>query len=401
MTTPDKIDRRAMRAHNRSVVLELLRTEGPLARTEVADRTGLAKATVGSIVDGLLREGWVTESAGRPAAGRIGRPRTLLAFEAGRVAHLGVHVGVDATSVAALDGGGATVAVRSCPSVTGDPDTSVRDVARLARQVLRAAGVPRDRLANATVALPGLVDRHGHCTIAPNLGWRDVPVARRVGSALGVPTSAVNSTQASAYAESVEGVARRARSFVWLYVGSGIGSALMEDGQLVSGSRGFAGEIGHCRVSDGGARCRCGKRGCLEVFAATPAIVAAARSGSRRRPGGAPATVGEVATAARDGDLGARRALRDAGRWLGLGTSYLVSILNPELVVLGGEASVAADLLLGSLCDALAADALTAEQVPVVVTSVPGDPALRGAGLLALHGAPAARVGSTILSGVG
>ena len=256
MTTLEKIDRTTMRAHNRSVVLELLRMEGPLARTEVADRTGLAKATVGSIVDGLLTEGWVAVSDGRPAAGHIGRPRTLLAFEARRVAHLGIHVGVDAISVAVLDGLGTTVACRSVPSVQPDPDRSVRDVVRLARDALRTAGVTWDRLANATVALPGLVDRDGNCTIAPNLQWRDVPVAADVESALGVPTAAVNSTQASAYAESVEGVARRARSFVWLYVGSGVGSALMEDGELVQGSRGFAGEIGHCRVSDGGPRCR-------------------------------------------------------------------------------------------------------------------------------------------------
>ena len=401
MTTSEKIDRTAMRAHNRAVVLELLRTEGPLARTEVADRTGLAKATVGSIVDGLLTEGWVAESGDPPVAGRIGRPRTLLVFEAERVAHLGVHVGVDATGVVVLDGAGSVVATHTVATVPGDPDRSFRDVGRLVRAALRAGGVPRDRVANATVALPGLVDREGRCTIAPNLGWLDVAVADRVEAMLGVPTTAVNSTRASAYAESVEGVAGRARSFVWLYVGSGIGSALVEDGDLVPGSGGFAGEIGHCRVSDAGPVCRCGKRGCLEVFAAVPAILAAARDDRPDGTGRDVASVADVVAAARAGDARAAGALQEAGRWLGLGTSYLVSILNPELVVLGGEASVAGDLLLGPLREALAVDALTAEQVPVVATTVAGDAALRGAGLLALHGAPADRVGATTLRGVG
>jgi predicted NBD/HSP70 family sugar kinase len=293
------------------------------------------------------------------------------------------------------------VTTRTVATVTGDPDRTFRDIGRLTRAALRASGVPPELVANATVALPGLVDRHGHCTIAPNLGWREVPVADRVASLLGVPTTAVNSTQASAYAESIEGVARDARSFVWLYVGSGIGSALVEDGALVQGSSGFAGEIGHCRVSDEGPLCRCGKRGCLEVFAAAPAILAAARRARRRGSSPPLATVADVVQAASTGDTGTRDVLQAAGRWLGLGTSYLVSILNPELVVVGGEAALAGDLLLDPLRTTLAVDALTAEQVPVVASTLPGDAALRGAGLVALHRAPADRVGSAPMRSAG
>jgi predicted NBD/HSP70 family sugar kinase len=376
MANAAKIDRQVMRGHNRAVVVDLLRRSGPMARTEVADRTLLAKPTVSGIVDELIADGVVFETGVDETTG--GRPRTLLDFDARTEAYLGVHIGVDSTTVAVADGRAQVLASRTCDSAIGAPQRSVEHVRRLARTALRDADVPSDRVRRAAVAMPGLVDRSsGVCTIAPNLEWRDVPIAHAIGEAVAVPTEAYNSTQASALAEARHGVATSARTFVWLYVGSGVGSAIVHDGQLVYGTRGFAGEIGHCRVVDDGPRCHCGKRGCLEVFTSGPAIADAAGR----------ASVSEVIDHAFEGDQNARDALRDAGRLLGLGTSYLVGILNPELVVVGGEASPAGDLLLEPLRAALHEDVLEPERVPVVATGLTGDPALAGAVLLAFEGA--------------
>ena len=128
------------------------------------------------------------------------------------------------------------------------------------------------------------------------------------------------------------------RTFVWLYVGPGVGSAIVQDGALVTGTRGFAGEIGHCRVADDGPQLPLRQ-------ARLPRGVHVGRRHRRRRRvrracrrGGADATARRRrARRAREGHDGARRVLDDAGHMLGLGTSYLVSILNPELVVVGGE----------------------------------------------------------------
>ena len=378
MTSPAKIDRQVMRGHNRAVVLDLLRRSGPMARTEVAQRTLLAKPTVSGIVDELIADGVVVETGVGETTG--GRPPTLLDFDARTEAYLGIHIGVDHTSVAVADGRAQVLARRTCDSAVGAPERSVGHVRRLARTALRDAGMTTQDVRHAAVALPGLVDRSsGVCTIAPNLEWRDVPIAHAIGEAIAVPTDAYNSTQASALAEARHGVATHARTFVWLYVGSGVGSAIVHDGQLVYGARGFTGEIGHCRVVDDGPRCHCGKRGCLEVFTSGPAIADAASRASVR----------EVIEAASDGDDLARDTLRAAGHLLGLGTSYLVSILNPELVVVGGEVSPAGDLLLEPLRAALHEDVLEPEQVPVVATGLTGDPALAGAVLLAFEGARA------------
>lgn len=372
MASAAKIDRQVMRGHNRAVVLDLLRRSGPMARTEVAQRTLLAKPTVSGIVDELIADGVVVETGVGETTG--GRPPTLLDFDTRTEAYLGIHIGVDHTTVAVADGRAQVLASRTCDSAVGAPERSVEHVRRLARAALQDADMPSDRVRRAAVAVPGLVDHSsGVCTIAPNLDWRDVPVAQTIGDALAVPTDAYNSTQASALAEARHGVATHAGTFVWLYVGSGVGSAIVHDGELVYGTRGFAGEIGHCRVADDGPRCHCGKRGCLEVFTSGPAIADAAGR----------ASVHDVIDDAHSGDALAGEALRAAGHLLGLGTSYLVSILNPELVVVGGEVSPAGDLLLEPLRAALHEDVLGPERVPVVATGLTGDPALAGAVLLA------------------
>jgi predicted NBD/HSP70 family sugar kinase len=178
-------------------------------------------------------------------------------------------------------------------------------------------------------------------------------------------------------------------TFVWLYVGPGVGSAIVQDGELVIGTRGFAGEIGHCRVADDGPQCHCGKYGCLEVYTSAEAIGLAARDAGVPSRAQTP-RLHDVVRAARNGHAGALGVLDDAGHMLGLGASYLVGILNPELVVVGGESAEAFDFLLEPLRGALAQDALEAEQVPVVASGVEGDAAIAGAVLLAFEAGVAA-----------
>jgi predicted NBD/HSP70 family sugar kinase len=390
MVARPKIDRQVMRAHNREVVLDVVRRSGPVARTEVAQRTSLAKPTVSTIVDELLAEGVVREVGVGSSTAAGGRPPTYLDFDVTRDAYVGVHVGVDVTTVAVADGRGAVVAQCSRKSAIGSPSRSLEHVTSLLDQALAEARIARRTIRHATIVVPGLVDRDtGVCVLAPNLRWRDVPVAELFGQGLHVPVDVWNTPHASAFAEARQGAARDADAFVWLYVGPGVGSAIVQDGELVTGSRGFAGEIGHCRVADDGPQCHCGKYGCLEVYTSAEAISRAAADVDVPSRTKAPRLT-DVVRAARDGHEGARQVLDDAGHMLGLGASYLVGILNPELVVVGGESAEAFELLLDPLRAALAQDALEAEQVPVVASTIEGDAAVAGAVLLAFEAGLAA-----------
>ena len=125
MVARPKIDRQVMRVHNRAVVLDAVRRSGPLARTEVARRTSLAKPTVSAIVDELLTEGVVHEVGMGKSTAAGGRPPTYLDFDVTRDAYVGVHVGVDETTVAVADGRGTVVASRSRRSAIGSPTRSL------------------------------------------------------------------------------------------------------------------------------------------------------------------------------------------------------------------------------------------------------------------------------------
>ena len=247
----------------------------------------MAKPTVSAIVDELLTEGLVHEVGMGKSTAAGGRPPTYLDFDVTRDAYVGVHVGVDETTVAVADGRGTVVASRSRRSAIGSPTRSLGHVEALLRDALSEARIAPKTIRHATIVLPGLVDREtGVCVLAPNLRWIDVPVATLFGDALRVPVTVWNTPHASAFAESRQGAARDVDTFVWLYVGPGVGSAIVQDGELVTGTRGFAGEIGHCRVADDGPQCHCGKYGCLEAYTSAEAIGVAANAAGVPSRGG-------------------------------------------------------------------------------------------------------------------
>jgi len=193
---------------------------------------------------------------------------------------------------------------------------------------------------------------------APNLAWRNEPVARQVEDRTGRPVVVENDANAAAWAEARLGAGRGHDHLMMITIGTGIGAGLVLNGELYRGRWGMAGEPGHYRVVPDGRLCGCGNRGCWEQYASGSALVAEARDFARRSPGaavrllqlagGTPEgiTGPEVTTAAREGDAAALRCFEIIGRWLGQGLADMAAILDPGCFVLGGGVSEAGDLLL-------------------------------------------------------
>jgi N-acetylglucosamine repressor len=298
---------------------------------------------------------------------------------------------VHATTVAVADAQGTIKMVRGQPSILGMPEQTLATLRPMVADVLLAANVPRSRVEAAGATVPGLIDQEsGVCVLAPNLRWHDVPLREALTKELGVPVTVNNITQAAAIAEGRVGAARGARSYVWVYVGSGVGSGVVNDGRLFIGQRGFSGEIGHCQVVEGGPLCACGRRGCLETVASAMALTRAAASAVAAheptllaaRP--APLDPAAITAAAREDDAVALRILADAGEHLGRGISYLVNVLNPEMVVIGGPIAEAGELLLKSVRTAVAHHALAPNGVAIVPSALGDRAELTGAVLLAM-----------------
>jgi N-acetylglucosamine repressor len=389
----DKGDNRAIREVNRSIILDLVRRGGRISRTELARRSKLTKPTVSTIIFELLDQGVVREVGFGESVSGGGRPARMLEFNDAAAAYLGIHFGVRATTVAVADARGAIRLVRGRPAVHGQPGRSMKEIRLLVAEALRAARVPRSRVEAVGATVPGLVDHEsGTCVLAPNLDWRDFPLRDALADELRVPVVVNNITQASAVAEGRQGAARGVRSYVWVYVGSGVGAGVVIDGRLFYGQSGFSGEIGHCPVVEDGPPCACGRRGCLEAVASSMALARAVHDAvARKEPtllathDQEPIDTATIGAAASQGDGVALRILTQAAEHLGRGISFLLNVLNPEMIVLGGPVALAGEGFLREVRGAVARHALLPHGVAVVPSTLGDKAELTGAVLLAME----------------
>ncbi|MEV6928575.1 ROK family transcriptional regulator [Dactylosporangium sp. NPDC051485] len=387
-------DHNVMREVNRSLVLALVKEGGPVSRASIARSTTLAKPTVSAIVDELIADGLVREIGPGSTAVSGGRPPILLEFNARSQLVVGVHIGARRTTIAIGDAAGEEVARREFPTPRpAGPEAVLRLVADEVRAAIDGAGLPGAKIAAVGAVLPGLTDFHaGVCLLAPNLGWRDVPVRDVLAAELGAPVYVHNAGQAAAVAENLEGAGERAGDLALLYAGTGLSAGVLSDGRVFHGVGGTAGEIGHNAVPGIEEPCNCGNVGCLETVASGPAIVRAAQ---RALADGEPSALAEldgfdardVAAAAQAGDRVAGRVIADVGEHLGLAASWLINAYNPALVVVGGGLAAIGDLLLDPLRAAAARHSLAPALRGVEIrASVLGpDAEVRGAVLLALQ----------------
>ena len=336
------------RERNRGRVVTALREAGAASRAELARRTRLSRTTVASIVGELQDEGMLEEREdGAGASPQGGRPPRLLSFSRSAGAAVGIDFGKRHLRVAAADLSHTILASAERPMRTDDPaETGLDTASELVEEVLAEAGVPRGDVIGVGLGLPGPIDmrsgRVGSSSILP--GWVGVPAAEAFGSRLGLPVHVDNDANLGALAELRWGAAAGRQNAAYLKVSTGIGAGLIVNGRLFHGAGGMAGEIGHTIIQEQGPVCRCGKRGCLETLAGAAALVELLRGTH-----GPDLTTQGLLAAAADGDSGARRVLADAGRHIGTAVATLCDLLNPELIVVGGELSAVGEVLLDPL----------------------------------------------------
>jgi glucokinase len=316
-----------------------------------------------------------------------------LGDEVGQGEAIGIDVGGTKINALRIARDGEVLERKSVPTPADDEEATLLAMIDLAHAMLS------DDVVAIGVGAAGMVDASdGILRFAPNLAWRDVPIATRMREATGLPCQVDNDGNVAAYGEYRFGAGRGYRNMLLVAVGTGIGGGIVIDGRLYRGAHGFAAEIGHVIVEPGGPLCGCGNRGCWEQVAAGRAIDRMGREAAkdhehsllRRLAGGDPEKVsGSVVTeAARRGDEPALRVMTEAGSRLGQGIAGLVNVLDPQIVVIGGGAIVAGDLLLDPARAAFQ-DAVEAPEhrppVPILAAQLGTDAGAVGAGALALE----------------
>lgn len=384
-----RTDPAVMRELNRGLVLDIVKGEGPLSRSDIAKRSQLAKPTVSAIVDGLLTDGVLIEIGVGPAGKGGGRHPILLEFNARSRYAVGVRVGAGTATVLLADALGKEVARRETTIPRGDPDVALRAVADLVDQLVRGARVARKRVAGVGVAVPGKLDtRSGTCFGSAQLGWGEVGVAEILGRSLGLPIHVRNVAQCVVLAEHREGAAKDAASAVALLEDGGIAAALLSGGELFQGTQGIAGEIGHIRLHGVTTPCTCGGRGCLEAVASGAGL--ARRASEATGATGSPTEGSAEDVFARLGasdDPRIHHLLGEVGAELGIAASWLLNLYNPDVLVLAGGFVDAGEALLQPLRAAALEPGAgqPGETVRITDAVLGADAPVRGAVLVALH----------------
>ena len=278
---------------------------------------------------------------------------------------MGVDIGGTNIVVGMVPEGGGVperLRVRATRSMAG-PDDAVRHIVRLGREVVgevaEASGGPVE-VTGAGVGCPGPVDREAGMVLdAFNLGWKAFPLRDRLQEALELPVILENDANCAAWGEWWQGAGRPFRSMVGVTLGTGIGGALVVDGELVRGASGTAGELGHMSIAFGGRRCPCGSYGCLEAYASGPNIAARAREGLEA---GTASVLLELVEGDREritaltvyealvqGDAYAREVMTETAKILGAGIANVINLLNPEAVIIVGGVTRAGEHLFDPL----------------------------------------------------
>ena len=224
---------------------------------------------------------------------------------------------------------------------------------------------PRGPIAAIGVATAGQIHPStGAVVEAPNLGWRNVPLRQRLAEAAGVSVLVENDVRAAAWGEFVHGAGQGVRSLLAVFVGTGVGSGAVLDGTLWRGAGNAAGEVGHTQVVIEGWPCRCGQHGCMEQYGSGSGFqrrfgTAAGRATSRLHAlcegDASRLTSAMVEQAAREGDPLAADMWRDAERYLALGIANYVTVINPEMLVLGGGVIETAPRLFAAIAEGVMA----------------------------------------------
>ncbi|MFD4787151.1 ROK family protein [Streptomyces sp. NPDC058459] len=339
-TLPDT--QQGMRRRNLARVMHAVSADGPLSRATVASRIGLTRAAVSSLVDELIR--WdLLEELGPERPSRVGRPGSSLAVSGRGPAGIGAEIGVDHLAVCAVDLNGAVRAraVRRGANRGRSPEPVAQELTRLIQQVTAEVEKGGLWVAGLAVAVPGLVARDGRTVVrAPNLGWHGTDLGSMLPGRL--PLTVDNEANFGALAELWLGTGTP-DDFLHVSAEIGIGAAIVVNGQLLRGTRGFAGELGHIPVRPDGPPCPCGGSGCLEQYAGEEAVLRVAGIEHRED------VVEVLAERAEAGDEDVRAALGEAGAALGIALTGAVNLLDPDMVVLGGALAALSPWLLPSL----------------------------------------------------
>jgi len=307
---------------------------------------------------------------------------------------LGVDLGGTKLNVALVDATGRILFTHKSPiHPEKEPERVIADILTAIDRCLSKTGLEAEALG---IGVAAQVDLKGVVHGSQNLGWRNVPLKKKLEKQLGLPVAVTNDVNAATWGEWRYGSGRGVDDLAVLFVGTGIGGGIISGGNVLSGCTNSGGELGHITIVYDGRKCHCPNRGCLEAYAGGWAIAERAQEAVRTVPKEGQylvslagsvekVTAATVSQAYREGDLMARRLVEDTGRYLAAGVVSIVNAFNPCLLVLGGGVIEGIPELIQMVKEFTRNRALEAavEELEIVKAALGGDAGVIGAAALA------------------
>jgi glucokinase-like ROK family protein len=325
-------------------LLDLIRSGDGSTRSDLAELTGLARSTISQRVDGLITAGFIVEAGEARSTG--GRPPMTLQFNESLGVVLAADIGATHSRFAVCDMNAEPLAEITMDMLVADgPDSVLSTTETIFDSLLQETGWTQTDVQAVGIGVPGPVDfAAGRAENPPIMfGWHDYPIRDRISDRYDTTVLVDNDVNIMALGEYWR-LDPRIEDMLFVKVGTGIGSGLILGGHLHRGARGTAGDIGHIRVNDGDVVCNCGHTGCLEGSAGGAAL--AQQLSDKGLDAQSSRDVMSLAIA---GNQDAIAAIREAGRLLGAAVSGVVNMLNPAVIVVGGDIARTGQLLLAGV----------------------------------------------------
>ncbi|MCJ8007569.1 ROK family transcriptional regulator [Lederbergia wuyishanensis] len=356
-----------MKSLNRTIILNKIRTDGPISRAQIAKETKLTPPTVSSLVSELIEKELVIESEQGESIG--GRKPTLLVINSDRFYIIGLDVGAKKIRAILIDLSGKTI--DKTQTLIPKP-ISNEDLLTLIKRTINHLTSNHDTIEviGIGVGMHGAVDvETGSSLFAPGLNLRDIPIKKELEAEYDVPVKVDNDVRAMAFGEYWFMEEKKDESIVTVNIGIGVGAGIVLNGKIFHGKYDLAGEIGHMTVDLKGNLCSCGNIGCWQTLISGPAIGEAARNQLERYPeslllnmveGDVQKIEGKtVYEAAVAGDALSKEILEGTGVYIGIGLTNLIHMLNPSKIIIGGGVANASPFILPIIKETISERGLT------------------------------------------
>jgi len=371
-----------MKSVNKSIVLNKIRTSAPISRAQIAKDTSLTPPTVSSIVKELLDEGLILERKSEESLG--GRKPIMLHINERAYSIIGIDAGPEKIVGIISDLSGRVLyryVESNVKSLNKEQFLSL--LKKCIHQLIKDSKKEKDHFLGIGIAMHGVVDvEKGISLVTPNLGLKNIPIKEELEKEFNLEVKVENDARLMALGETWFGGHGNLESMIAVNLGRGVGGGIVIKGELYHGSTDLAGELGHMVIDLKGPICECGNKGCLQTFATGSAISKRAYEKMNARMDGSIKLTGRsVYELAKAGNDLYKDVLIETGKYIGIGLTNLIHLMNPKKIVLGGGVMNSQEYILPEIIKTVQAHALTkqASETDIVVTELGKDATILGA----------------------